>query len=178
MKLLIPKSLFEKIKEHCQSSLGKRPKKAFGLIFGIKSNDIWIAQKVIIDELKDISRNPDIWPEIEKAFENYGWPQCNCSREDMGFVIDSKSIKKAIDENRSMDLLAVFHLHPCEHRKDQSPEIPSPIDRLLHCDREGQVLCIIVHATSKEGFKSFRAFKILDSGTDLPNWEEVEVECV
>jgi len=178
MKLLIPKNLFKEIKEYCLSSLSKRPRKAFGLIFGIKSNNIWITQKVIIEGLKDISRNPDIWPEIEKIFENYGWPQCSCPREDMGFVIDSKDIKKIIEENQSMDLLAIFHLHPCEHRDDQSPEIPSPVDRVLHCDREGQVLSIIVHATPKEGLKSFRAFKILDSGTDLPNWVEVEVECV
>lgn len=175
---VIPERLFEEIKYYCLEALRRTPRKAFGLIFGIKGKDKWIARKVVTQGLRDVSRSPENWPLFVRIFEQYGWPQCECPKDDMGFMIDPADVMRVADEaaKEELELIAVFHLHPCDHRRDQSPEIPSPVDRALHVDRTGSVLCIIVHANSG-GFRSFRAFRILQSVGPLPDIEEVEV-CV
>ncbi len=172
---VITEHLFEEIKSYCLEALKRTPRKAFGLIFGIKEGGRWIAKKVVTQGLKDISRDPGIWPFFKEVFNRYGWPQCGCSKDDMGFMIDPTDVKRAKYEaaKEGLELIAVFHLHPCDHRRDQPTDYPSPVDRVLHADQDG-VLCVIVHANS-EGFKSFRVFKISQSKGPLPDVEEVKV---
>jgi len=175
MRFIISQELFEQIKDYCLEALQRRPRKAFGLIFGTRSGEGWIARKVVMEGLRDISRDPQVWPFFVEIFEKHGWPQCSCPREDMGFMIDPKDVWKAKNDaaKESLELIAVFHLHPCNDRMDQSAGIPSRVDLELHPDQTGSVLCVIVHANS-QGFQSFRAFKILQLEGSL-SYEEVEV---
>ncbi len=176
MRLVIPSPLVEQIKSCCETALGESPRKAFGLVFGVKKGEEWEAKKVVTEGLTDVSRKEQFWPLLAQVFEKHGWPQCSCPRDDMGFVINPEDVARVMKTaaKESLELLAVFHLHPCDDRTDQSAQIPSPVDRALHCDEK--TLCVIVHVNSK-GFQSLRAFRILRSDKPLPDFEEVEI-CV
>jgi len=169
-KIVIEREIVQKIYEHCLKALRERPRKAFGLLFGQKQGDTWVV-KSLVNDLRDASEEF----RLENVFEEYGWPDCDCPREDFGFAIRPEDVKRACEEAEQYGwrLLAVYHLHPCSHRRDQSPAIPSKVDRVLALP---SVLMIIVHATQQEGIKSLRAFRILDDAEKSAQEISIEIK--
>jgi len=166
MKLILNSFQLETIKNHCKNALSSKPRKAFGLLFGTKAEDKWEVKEVINEGLKDVSRESEYYLFITSVFERVGWPQCDCPREDMGFVIDPQDVERAIQSSkqRGLELLGIYHLHPCEHRTDQSPELPSKVDIELAVP---DILMMIVYGTRNQGIKSIRAFMVKDRKRNL-----------